>query len=133
MVTHFGCWQEEFIIRREKKEATDTAAMEGTRSLISREQAVVMMKNFREVVRSGKTKDYHWRITQLKLLLKLINDCESQICDALRSDLNKPHFEVLMSEVTSLSSLLIYAYLFKGCIKALNTLFVTKLNLNTIY
>lgn len=66
------------------------------------EQADGMMNKLREVFRSGKTKDYHWRITQLKLLLLLINDCESQICDALHSDLKKPHFEVLMSEVPSI-------------------------------
>lgn len=94
-----------------RKETTDImVAMEGTRPLICREQAVVMMKKLRDVVRSGKTKDYHWRITQLKLLLMLINDCESQICDALHSDLKKPHFEALVSEVPSFSSLLLYTY-----------------------
>lgn len=49
---------------------------------------------------SGKTKSYEWRESQLKALIKMANDHEKEIIEALRSDLNKPEFEAFVHEVT---------------------------------
>lgn len=73
------------------------AAAEGR---LGKEAAAVLVKDLRRVFSTGRTREYEWRTSQLKSLLVLLDECESQICDALRSDLNKPEFETFLSEVS---------------------------------
>lgn len=51
---------------------------------------------------SGRTRSYEWRVSQLKALSKLVDDCEQQIVDALLCDLSKPRFETVVYEVSYL-------------------------------
>ncbi|CAA2964362.1 aldehyde dehydrogenase [Olea europaea subsp. europaea] len=53
---------------------------------------------------SGKTKSYEWRESQLKALIKMANDHEKEIIEALRSDLNKPEFEAFVHEISTVKS-----------------------------
>lgn len=55
-------------------------------------------KEIKETFRTGRTKELKFRKTQLKKLLKLLDENKDDICDALRADLNKPPFETLLCE-----------------------------------
>lgn len=48
---------------------------------------------------AGKTRSYEWRRSQLKILIKVAEDHEQEIVDALTSDLSKPEFEAYIQEV----------------------------------
>lgn len=65
----------------------------------SGEDAAAMVAELRGTFMSGKTRSYEWRISQLKGILKMMEDNENEIVDALRSDLNKPAFESVLYEV----------------------------------
>ncbi|XP_016682921.2 aldehyde dehydrogenase family 3 member H1 isoform X1 [Gossypium hirsutum] len=53
---------------------------------------------------AGKTKDYEWRRTQLKAMLKLMDENEPQIVAALRDDLSKPELESSIYEIAMLKN-----------------------------
>lgn len=63
------------------------------------DSASSMVKELRETFRTGKTKNYEWRISQLKSLLKVAENHEREIVDVLRSDISKPEFESFVHEV----------------------------------
>ena len=73
----------------------------------SDEDAAAMVAELRGTFTSGKTRSYEWRISQLKGILKMMEDNENEIVDALRSDLNKPAFESVLYEVFFNISLLL--------------------------
>lgn len=56
-------------------------------------------EDLRSVFRSGKTKAFEWRVSQLNALLKITTHHEKEIVQALRSDLNKPEHEAFVHEV----------------------------------
>lgn len=64
------------------------------------EAAGLLVREVREVFNSGKTHNYDWRISQLKSILKMVEENETEIMEALDSDLSKPQLEVFMSEIT---------------------------------
>lgn len=64
------------------------------------EDAAAMVAELRRNFASGKTRSYEWRVTQLKKIVKMVEERESEIVDALRSDLNKPAFESVVYEVS---------------------------------
>ncbi|CAO2834503.1 unnamed protein product [Amaranthus hypochondriacus] len=70
----------------------------------SGEDAAAMVTELRGTFMSGKTRSYEWRISQLKGILKMMEDNENEIVDALRSDLNKPAFESVLYEISMLKS-----------------------------
>ncbi|XP_012450787.1 aldehyde dehydrogenase family 3 member H1 isoform X1 [Gossypium raimondii] len=53
---------------------------------------------------AGKTKDYEWRRTQLKAMLKMMDENEPQIVAALRDDLSKPELESSIYEIAMLKN-----------------------------
>ena len=61
--------------------------------------ATSLVKELRSTVISGKTKTYEWRVSQLNSLLKMVEDRDKEICDALFSDLSKPEMEAFIHEV----------------------------------
>ncbi|KAK7311542.1 hypothetical protein RJT34_09754 [Clitoria ternatea] len=63
------------------------------------EAASFLMKELRGNVGSGTTRSYEWRVSQMKALLKLMDENEDHIVDALRSDLDKPPLETVVYEV----------------------------------
>ncbi|KAF4346828.1 hypothetical protein G4B88_016983 [Cannabis sativa] len=61
--------------------------------------ASFLLKELKQSFASGKTRSYEWRVSQLKSILKFVNDHEQDVVDALRSDLSKPEFEFVIYEV----------------------------------
>lgn len=58
------------------------------------------VEELRSTFDGGKTKTFEWRASQLKALLKIATHHESEIVEALRSDLNKPELEACIHEVS---------------------------------
>ncbi|KAL8227234.1 hypothetical protein R6Q57_017066 [Mikania cordata] len=57
------------------------------------------LKELRQVFNSGKTKESSWRISQLKGLLHILEDKETDIFMALKQDLGKHHVEAYRDEI----------------------------------
>ncbi|KAK1407755.1 hypothetical protein QVD17_39381 [Tagetes erecta] len=68
------------------------------------EAASCLMKELRGTFIAGKTKSFEWRSSQLKSLLKMVEDSDKQICDALFSDLSKPEMEAYIHEIAMIKS-----------------------------
>lgn len=68
------------------------------------EAASVLVKELRETFTSGKTRSYEWRVTQLKNLIKLCDENEKEIVDALHQDLSKPELESTIYEIGMLKN-----------------------------
>lgn len=58
---------------------------------------------------TGKTKDLSFRIAQLALLRKILDDNEDAICEALKLDMNKPKFEAYVGEIAMVTNEIDYA------------------------
>ncbi|MFP4457797.1 MAG: aldehyde dehydrogenase, partial [Clostridia bacterium] len=58
-----------------------------------------LVKASREFFNSNETKELSFRVKQLKVLKKAIEDCEEQIAQALKKDLNKPKFTSYATEI----------------------------------
>lgn len=63
------------------------------------EAAASLVKELRGSFNSGTARSYEWRVLQVKALLKMLDENEEQIIDALRSDLAKPPLETVVYEV----------------------------------
>ncbi|OIT02388.1 PREDICTED: aldehyde dehydrogenase [Nicotiana attenuata] len=66
--------------------------------------AEAIVKELRETYASGKTKNYEWRVSQLKALLKIAEHHEKEIVDALNSDLSKPELESFVHEISMMKT-----------------------------
>ncbi|XP_010536078.1 PREDICTED: aldehyde dehydrogenase family 3 member F1-like [Tarenaya hassleriana] len=53
----------------------------------------------KEYYKTGKTRDFSWRKTQLKGIQNLLRDQESEFFEALRQDLGKHHVEAFRDEI----------------------------------
>lgn len=92
-----------FGARRRKKTTTSIMSSEESQKkvvMFDTEAASLLVKDLRGSFGSGKTRSYEWRVLQVKALLKMVDENEEQIVDALRSDLDKPPFETVVYEVT---------------------------------
>ncbi|XP_065866903.1 aldehyde dehydrogenase family 3 member F1-like [Euphorbia lathyris] len=69
----------------------------------------IEIQRMREYFRSGVTRDFAWRRSQLQGLLKFVQDKQVEICKALREDLGKHHVEAFRDEVGTLIKTLNYA------------------------
>lgn len=58
-----------------------------------------VVERLRGAFRSGVTLPIHFRLTQLKAMLLMLEDNEAQILEALHQDLAKPKFEAFLSEI----------------------------------
>lgn len=92
-----------------------------SKALFDSEEALMMVKELRVTFDCGKTRSYEWRISQLKAIIKLTEENEQQIYQALHSDLSKCETEAFVQEVLffSLSKLevlveiyMLYVFLF---------------------
>ncbi|XP_078157119.1 aldehyde dehydrogenase family 3 member H1-like [Carex rostrata] len=85
--------------------------MEGKMSteVFNWEKAEATVKALRESFRSGKTKTYEWRASQLEGIAKLIKEKESDITEALKSDLAKPEMETYLHEISLAKSACLFA------------------------
>ncbi|XP_068652438.1 aldehyde dehydrogenase family 3 member H1-like isoform X2 [Aristolochia californica] len=64
------------------------------------EAASSLVRDLRKVYASGKTRDYGWRVSQLRMVEKMAAECEKEIFEALRLDLNKPEIESFVHEIS---------------------------------
>ncbi|KAK9266228.1 hypothetical protein L1049_012432 [Liquidambar formosana] len=64
------------------------------------ERAALLVQELRGSFNSGKTKDYEWRISQLKGIAKMVEEKEQEIIQALHEDLSKPESEAFVSEIS---------------------------------
>ncbi|XP_077155131.1 aldehyde dehydrogenase family 3 member B1-like [Ranitomeya variabilis] len=62
------------------------------------------INHLRRSFREGKTRSLEFRISQLEALRKFLEENRSQIMESLKKDLNKPPFEVEISELSILKS-----------------------------
>ena len=51
------------------------------------------------IFQSGRTRDLDWRKSQLRSLLRLVEENEVEIAKALKTDLNKSNWEALLHEL----------------------------------
>ena len=77
----------------------EMATKEEENTVFDVEAANVLTKELRDVFASGKTRSYEWRISQLKSIVKMCDEHEEDIVDALRQDLSKPQLESIVYEV----------------------------------
>ncbi|WCJ37755.1 Aldehyde dehydrogenase [Euphorbia peplus] len=68
-------------------------------------EAGSLVKELRDnFYKSRKTRSYEWRISQLKSIIKMIDENETQITEALHQDLSKPPLESFLSEISNAKS-----------------------------
>lgn len=67
--------------------------------VVGSKNAASLVSELRGTFSTGKTRSYEWRTTQIKNIIKLVEERESDIFEALRSDLSKPELESFVSEV----------------------------------
>jgi len=67
------------------------------------------IQSSRELFRSNSTKSVEWRRTNLKSMQKLINENYTELCDALKKDLNKHEFETNATEIGVIKNAITYA------------------------
>ncbi|KAJ7959155.1 Aldehyde dehydrogenase [Quillaja saponaria] len=79
-------------------------ASEELKKVFDAEEASLLVKELRDTFATGRTRSYEWRISQLKALLKLTDNHEQEIADALNSDLCKPQLESVVYEIAMLKS-----------------------------
>ncbi|KAH7520552.1 hypothetical protein FEM48_Zijuj08G0156100 [Ziziphus jujuba var. spinosa] len=65
------------------------------------DEATLLLKDLQKVFRSGRTKSYEWRISQLNSILKMLKEKEKDITDAIYKDLSKPQLESFVSEIST--------------------------------
>lgn len=68
------------------------------------EQIPQTVESLRQYFATGVSRDYHWRVKQLKALKKMTCDNEQAILQALKADLHKPEAEAWASEVGFVTS-----------------------------
>ncbi|KAM0947339.1 putative aldehyde dehydrogenase (NAD(P)(+)) [Dioscorea sansibarensis] len=66
--------------------------------------AAEMVEELRSGFRTGRTAEYEWRVAQLKGLVRMIDEGEGEIVDALNKDLNKPRMESFLHEISLVRS-----------------------------
>ncbi|KAI8531354.1 hypothetical protein RHMOL_Rhmol11G0130000 [Rhododendron molle] len=81
-----------------------TSEHEEKKPAFDSEAASSLVKDLRDAFGTGKTRSYEWRASQLRSLLKMLNEREKDIIEALRSDLSKPVLEAYVTEVVMLKS-----------------------------
>lgn len=64
------------------------------------ESAAAVVRELRESFNLGKARTFEWRSAQLKGLVKMMEDKETEIMDALYSDLAKPQLESFLHEIS---------------------------------
>ena len=63
----------------------------------------------REAFASGASKKVSWRLEQLRSLLRMFDENESALCEALAQDLSKPRQEAILYEVTFIKNVVVNA------------------------
>lgn len=64
------------------------------------DQALTLIDKLRAVFATGRTKDLDWRRQQLKGLIRLLEDNEQELAEALSDDLGKPAMTAFLGEIS---------------------------------
>ncbi|PON61825.1 Aldehyde dehydrogenase NAD(P)-dependent [Parasponia andersonii] len=80
-----------------------TAEVEEKRKFYG-DEANSLIKELQKVFNSGKTKSYEWRISQLQSIVKMLEEKEKDIIEAIHKDLAKPHLEAFIAEISTTKS-----------------------------
>ncbi|XP_031389348.1 aldehyde dehydrogenase family 3 member H1-like isoform X2 [Punica granatum] len=67
-------------------------------------EASLLIRELRDSFKSGRTKSYDWRVSQLRGIEKMIEEREKDIIQALYMDLSKPELESFFSEISTSKS-----------------------------
>ncbi|KAF6152817.1 hypothetical protein GIB67_004646 [Kingdonia uniflora] len=78
--------------------------MEKEKRVFDIDSAASLVKDLRGSFYTGKTKSYEWRVTQLKSVIKMMEEKEKEILEALQKDLSKPELEAFISEIAMTKS-----------------------------
>ncbi|XP_057549984.1 aldehyde dehydrogenase family 3 member H1-like isoform X1 [Amaranthus tricolor] len=84
--------------------ATSVMAEEKRASSFDVNEAVMLVNNLRRQFDSGKSKTYEWRVAQLEGMLRMIDEREKEIIEAINKDLSKPEFEAFIAEISMMKS-----------------------------
>lgn len=82
------------------------------KAVFDAEAATELVKELRLTFGSGKTRSYEWRVFQLKSLLRMCDDREKEIVDALHRDLSKPELETVVYEVCHFPRICLYMHMY---------------------
>ncbi|KAL9393487.1 hypothetical protein Peur_012772 [Populus x canadensis] len=77
---------------------------EGKKQPFDANEAPLLVKELKESFRTGRTRSYEWRVSQLKGIEKMVEEREKDISEALYKDLSKPEFEAFVSEIAAVKS-----------------------------
>ncbi|XP_010547357.1 PREDICTED: aldehyde dehydrogenase family 3 member I1, chloroplastic isoform X1 [Tarenaya hassleriana] len=84
--------------------ATLSAVEKKESSSDGEETVASLVEELRDNFKTGKTKSYEWRITQLEGIARMIDEKSKYIAQALREDLNKPELEAFLAEISNTKS-----------------------------
>jgi aldehyde dehydrogenase (NAD+) len=73
------------------------------------EQVRQAVARLRATFAGGRTRDLHWRLEQLAAVERLLDECESEIADALGADLGRPAHDAWLGDVASTKAEATYA------------------------
>ncbi|CAN1234344.1 Aldehyde dehydrogenase family 3 member H1 [Linum perenne] len=62
-------------------------------------EAQQLVKELRDAYGSGTTRSYDWRVSQLKSIVRMCDESERDVVEALRKDLAKPELEATLYEL----------------------------------
>ncbi|CAL1412486.1 unnamed protein product [Linum trigynum] len=68
-------------------------------TVFGEEEAKQLVNELRVAYDSGRTRSYSWRVTQLKNILRMCDDSEKEVVEALHMDLAKPELESTLYEL----------------------------------
>ncbi|KAI5587795.1 aldehyde dehydrogenase family 3 member H1 isoform X2 [Populus trichocarpa] len=92
----------------QKQEATlsfpRSGPIQGKKQPFDANEAPSLVKELKESFRTGRTRSYEWRVSQLKGIEKMVEEREKDISEALYKDLSKPEFEAFVSEIAAVKS-----------------------------
>ncbi|KFK30059.1 hypothetical protein AALP_AA7G211500 [Arabis alpina] len=84
--------------------ATLSAVVKKQPSVFDGKEAASLVGDLRSNFNTGRTKSYEWRISQLQNIVRMIDEKEKYITEALYQDLSKPELEAFLAEISNTKS-----------------------------
>ncbi|KAK4762501.1 hypothetical protein SAY86_008269 [Trapa natans] len=78
--------------------------MADNKDVFDTREASLLVRELRSIFKSGRTKSYDWRISQLKGIERMMEEREKDIVEALHLDLSRPELESIIAEISGLKS-----------------------------
>ncbi|VVB10397.1 unnamed protein product [Arabis nemorensis] len=84
--------------------ATLSAVVKKQTPAFDGKEAASLVEDLRSNFNTGRTKSYEWRISQLQNIVRMIDEKERSITEALYQDLSKPELEAFLAEISNTKS-----------------------------